>query len=146
MQLLGSRYTSIQSPKDSCTPEQLAGFDTAINDLRSQTTDLHTTAKTLRSTLSSLNSTFSTTDLISNVQALEVEKTDIIARLDSLKAGKAKKVTKKERDEVEAEWKKWSAVAKKREKIACEMWRMIEDTLPDAEKKAEVREGLGLDD
>lgn len=48
----------------------------------------------------------------------------------------------------ESEWRKWSTARKRREKIVSEMWRMIEDALADqsAEKKAEVRESLGLDE
>jgi 26S proteasome regulatory subunit (ATPase 3-interacting protein) len=67
-------------------------------------------------------------------------------RLETLKAGKAKKVTKKEREEIEDSWRKWKAVTVKRERISRDMWNMIADALPDAEKKAETREALGLDD
>lgn len=57
-------------------------------------------------------------------------------------------MTKKEREMTESEWRKWSTARKRREKIVSEMWRMIEDALADqsAEKKAEVRESLGLDE
>ncbi|KAF2794986.1 Tat binding protein 1-interacting [Melanomma pulvis-pyrius CBS 109.77] len=134
------------SPEDSCTPEQLSALDTTINQLRMSTTSAQTTAKTLRSSLSSLNSSLSTTDLISSLSTLEAEKAEIFARLETLKAGKAKKVTKNEREETENEWKKWCMVAKRREKIGKEMWKLIEDCLPDTEKKADLRESLGLDD
>ena len=80
------------------------------------------------------------------VQALQAEKTEIRARLDSLKAGKAKKVTKEQREEVEKEWKKCGAVARKREKVARTVWEYIEDTVQDKEAREELREELGLDD
>jgi 26S proteasome regulatory subunit (ATPase 3-interacting protein) len=80
----------------------------------------------LRSSLSSLNSSLSTADLIANVQALESEKAEILARLDSLKEGKAKKVTKEQREEVEREWKKAVSVARKREKVARDAWGYME--------------------
>lgn len=83
---------------------------------------------------------------MSSVQALDAEKGEIVARLHSLKAGKAKRVTKEERDGVEKEWKKWSAAAKIREKISKEMWTFIEDLVPEKEKRADVRERLGLDE
>lgn len=67
-------------------------------------------------------------------------------RLETLKAGSAKKVTKKEREEIEDSWRKWKGVTGKRERISLDMWMLIEDCLPDAEKKAETREALGLDD
>lgn len=71
---------------------------------------------------------------------------EIVARLDTMKEGKANKVTKKEREEVQSEWKKWAGVAKGRMKIAIEMWKLIEDVLPEGQSKAGVREALGLDD
>jgi 26S proteasome regulatory subunit (ATPase 3-interacting protein) len=77
---------------------------------------------------------------------LEAEKADIESRLLELKEGKAKKVTQKEKDVIESEWKKWIGVTRRREKISKEMWRLIEDTLPDKEKRTEVREALGLDE
>lgn len=100
----------------------------------------------LRNTLAALNSTLSTTDLVSAVQALEAERSEIVVRLAALKAGKVKMVTKQERDEAEREWKKWSGTAKRREKISREMWKLIEDSLPGKEKKAEIWESLGLED
>ncbi|KAF2707370.1 homologous-pairing protein-like protein 2 [Pleomassaria siparia CBS 279.74] len=139
-------YHALQNPEDSCTPEELGALETSISQLRSSTAIAIATSKTLRSTLSALNSTLSTTNLISNVAALEAEKPEIVARLESLKAGKTKKVTKQEREDIERGWKEWRVVAKRREKIATEMWKMIEDCLPDKEQKADVRESLGLDD
>ena len=82
----------MQNAAEACTTEQLAELDTKITDLRTETTTLLATAKTLRGTLSSLNSTLSTADLIANVHALETEEANILARLDGLKKGKAKKV------------------------------------------------------
>jgi 26S proteasome regulatory subunit (ATPase 3-interacting protein) len=85
-------------------------------------------------------------DLIANVQTLEEEKLEIVNRLESLKAGKAKKVTKQERDEVEALWKSWGASARKRQKISSSVWGIIEDAVQDKDKRAELKEELGLDE
>jgi 26S proteasome regulatory subunit (ATPase 3-interacting protein) len=79
------------------------------------------------------------------VQALEAEKSEIRARLESLKAGKATRVTKEQREEVEREWKRCGAVARRREKVARGMWIYIEDAV-EKEQRGEVREMLGLDD
>lgn len=79
------------------------------------------------------------------MQALESEKATIITRLDALRAGKAKKVTAKEREDVEREWKTLTSVAKKREGIAREMWKFIEDQLPDKEMREQLREAFDLD-
>lgn len=79
------------------------------------------------------------------MKALEGEKAETEGRLDVLRAGKVK-MMKKDREEVENEWKKWSSVMKRREKVVREMWALIEDVLPDREKREEVRESLGLDE
>ncbi|KAH7095162.1 Tat binding protein 1-interacting [Paraphoma chrysanthemicola] len=139
-------YHAIQDPTASCTAEQLAALETNITSLRNQATHLTATAKILRSTLSSLNSELSTADLIATVHALEAEKAEISARLESLKAGKAKKVTKEQREQVEKEWKRCVGVARRRERVARECWRFVEDQVQDREKAAELREGMGLDD
>ncbi|KAF2827333.1 Tat binding protein 1-interacting [Ophiobolus disseminans] len=138
--------TLIQDPTLTCTPEQLAALDTTTTSLRNQTIQLIATAKILRSTLSSLNSELSTADLVASVAGLESEKAEILSRLESLKQGKAKKVTKEQREQVEREWKKAGSVARKREKVARECWRFIEDRVMDGEAREELRESLGLDD
>ncbi|KAI8939554.1 hypothetical protein NX059_003321 [Plenodomus lindquistii] len=138
-------YHAIQNANESCTTEQLAALDDQINNLRAETATLQADAKALRSTLADLNSTLSTADLRTAVHALETEQAEITARLDSLKVGKAKKVTAKEREDVEKEWKKYTVLAKKREGIAREMWKFIEDQLPDKDKREELREAFDLD-
>lgn len=136
----------IKDPADSCTTSQLAALDTQITHLRTQTTQLTATAKVLRSTLASLTSELSTAELIANVHALETEKTEIETRLYSLRAGKAKKVTKEQRERVEREWKKSVSVARKRERIVRDMWRFVEDQVLEKEEREELRERLGLDE
>jgi 26S proteasome regulatory subunit (ATPase 3-interacting protein) len=102
------------------------------------------------------------------VHALETEEANILARLDGLRKGKAKKVcaplfclgkyvgwmdtdwhcgqvTASEREKIEKEWKKSVMVCRKREKIAREMWRMIADMLPDKDARDEHREMFDLD-
>jgi 26S proteasome regulatory subunit (ATPase 3-interacting protein) len=80
------------------------------------------------------------------VQALQAGKAEIRERLESLKAGDAKKVTKEQREQVEKEWKKAGSVARKREKVAREVWEYIEDSVQDKEAREELREELGLDE
>ncbi|KAH9879980.1 hypothetical protein J1614_002005 [Plenodomus biglobosus] len=138
-------YHAIQDANEACTTEQLAALDNQITTLRTETATLHATAKTLRNTLSDLKSTLSTADLLTAVHALETEKAEITARLEALKAGKAKKVTAKEREDVEREWKKYTGLARKREGIARDMWKFIEDQLPDREGREALREAFDLD-
>ncbi|PVI06967.1 TBPIP-domain-containing protein [Periconia macrospinosa] len=139
-------YHVPQNPDDALTPEQITTIDSTISNLQATTANLQATAKTLRSTLSALNSTLSTADLITNVQALDAEKQEMSGRLETLRAGKAKKVTKKERDEVEKGWKAAGLAKRRREKIASEMWKLIEDLLESSEQRDELREQLGLDE
>ncbi|KAF2201885.1 Tat binding protein 1-interacting [Delitschia confertaspora ATCC 74209] len=139
-------YHALQDPTDGFTAEQSAGIDERIKTLRAETTAALTTAKTLRSTLSSINSTLSTADLFSSISTLETEKAEITERLKTLKEGKAKKVTSGEKNRIEKEWKMWKGIAGRREKIVKEVWRVIEDVLPEGMEKGEVRENLGLDE
>lgn len=84
---------------------------------------------------------------MASVGALESEKAEIEARLDSLKAGKAKKVTKEEREQVEKEWKRAGSMARKRVRIEKVLWDHICDNYGmDKEQLEEVREVLGLDE
>ena len=78
--------------------------------------------------------------------ALETERQDLEARLESLRAGKVKKVTKEEREKVEKEWRVMRGVAVRREKISKEMWKTIEGFVGEKEERAELRERLGLDE
>lgn len=55
-------------------------------------------------------------------------------------------MTAKEREDVEKEWKLWTSAAKKRKKIARDLWLFIEDQLPDEETGAQLREAFGLDE
>jgi 26S proteasome regulatory subunit, ATPase 3, interacting protein len=55
-------------------------------------------------------------------------------------------VGKGEREEVEREWVAWRKVSQARERIAGEMWGLVEDSLPEEVDKAELREKLGLDE
>lgn len=146
----GCRYSlihnHIQDPSDGLTPEQLAALDSRINTLRTETATAQATAKTLRLTLTSINATLSTADLLSSVNALEAEKADLESRIVTLKQGTAKTVTKEERDANEVEWKKWKGVCRRREGIVREMWKTIEDVLPEGVDKGELREILGLDE
>ncbi|EDU49177.1 conserved hypothetical protein [Pyrenophora tritici-repentis Pt-1C-BFP] len=138
-------YHALQNAAEACTTSELAALDTTILDLRTRTTALLATAKALRSTLSSLNSTLSTADLVTHVHALEQEKTQLETRLDALRKGKAKKISREEREGVEMEWKKWGKVAKARERIVKEMWGVIEEGVGDLAVREEMREMFDLD-
>jgi 26S proteasome regulatory subunit (ATPase 3-interacting protein) len=83
---------------------------------------------------------------VRTVQTLEAEKAEIETRLANLRAGKAKKVTAVERAEGEKAWRVSKAVRGRREKIAREMWKVIEEVVGEGERRGELREALGLDE
>ncbi|KAF3005169.1 hypothetical protein E8E13_010614 [Curvularia kusanoi] len=139
-------YHALQDPNDAVTSEQLTEYDNRIRTLKDQTADLENVAKTLRTTLASLNSSLSTADMLSSITSLEREKAEIMARLDSLRAGHAEKVTPEEREKVEREWRVMKGVSARREKIAKEFWKTVEEMTESKEKCAELREGWGLDE
>ena len=76
----------------------------------------------------------------------EREKAELLGRLGALRAGDVRSVGKGEREEVEREWVAWRKVSRARERIAGEMWGLVEDSLPEEVDKVELREKLGLDE
>ena len=84
--------------------------------------------------------------MLSSITSLEQETSEIKTRLESLKAGSAKKVTADERKEVEEEWKKMKGTAGLREKIAKDFFAMVKEGTESAEALEELREGWGMDD
>ncbi|CAE7209566.1 hypothetical protein P3342_011899 [Pyrenophora teres f. teres] len=138
-------YHALQNAAEACTTSELAALDATILDLRTRTTTLLSTAKALRSTLATLTSTLTTADLVTHVHALETEKTQLAARLDALRKGKAKKITQEERERVDKEWARWGKVARARERIVKDMWAMIEEGVPDQGVREEMREMFDLD-
>ncbi|PSN62839.1 Tat binding protein 1-interacting [Corynespora cassiicola Philippines] len=139
-------YHALQPPSDATTPELLTTLTSKTATLTTSTAALAATAKTLRTALLELTSTLSTAELVASLRDLEAEKRDIEARLAVLRQGDARVVRPEERAEVEGEWRKWSAAAKRRGEISRRMWRDIEGVLGEEEERGEVRERLGLDD
>lgn len=84
--------------------------------------------------------------MLCSISSLEHEKAEIVTRLESLRAGHAKKVTTEERAKVEREWKVMLGVEKRREMIAREFWGMVVDGTEGKEGLEELREGWGLDE
>ncbi|OCK87289.1 Tat binding protein 1-interacting [Cenococcum geophilum 1.58] len=139
-------YHAIQDPSSTASPEQLAEIDATIASLRAETAAALTTAKSLRASLTSLNTTLSTTELRAAVAAQERERAELLGRLGALRAGEVRPVGKGEREEVEREWGAWRKVSRARERIAGDLWGLVEESLPEGVDKAELRERLGLDE
>lgn len=117
-------------------------MDEEISALREETTTIGANIKSLRSTLSSLESTMSTADLRISVAAMESEKREITARLEKLRKGDVKPVSKEEREAVEKSVALWEGVAVRRGKIVKEMWGCVLDTLPEGVDPMELRVGV----
>jgi len=120
-------------------------MDSRIQTLRTETASLMTSAKSQRSILSSITSTLSTTDMLSSISALEVEKEEIEKRLEELRGGNMVVVGQEEGESVEREWRAWKGIEERRKKIVVEIWRAIEGVV-EKEGRAELRERLGLDE
>lgn len=67
-----------------------------------------------------------------------------MARLEVLRAGKAKKVSREERETVEREWRDMRGVAGRREAIVKEMWGMIEEVVENGVRE-ELKERFEMD-
>lgn len=106
-------------------------MDKRTQQLRDETSNLNTTAKSLRSMLSSLNSTLSTADLRTAIAKMDIERTEILNRLTSLRSGNVQPVSKEEKEEVDKQAKMMEKTLMKRKKIVKVMWGQVADNVPD---------------
>lgn len=139
-----SVYHTIQDLDNAPTPAQLKEMDDRTQALKDETTTLTAQAKTLRATLAQLNSSLSTADLRTQVTAMQAEKAEIEARLDGLRGGNMKPVSKEEKERIEKEMRVVGRCVDARTKIVKEMSGMILEAVG-KEKWAELREDLGVD-
>lgn len=114
-------------------------MDAQIAALRDETATMNANVKSLRSTLSSLESTMSTVDLRAAVAAMENEKSEIGKRLESLRSGDVKPVSREEKESVDRELGRWEKVMSRRKRIVKEMWGVILDALPEGVEVADMR-------
>jgi hypothetical protein len=70
----------------------------------------------------------------------------MMTRLDSLRARHTRKVAPEERENIERVWKVMKGVSVRREKIAKEFWKTVEEVTESREMREELREGWGLDE
>lgn len=114
-------------------------MDAEIQSLRDETTAARAEEKTLKASLASTNATMSTADLRASVTALEGERTEIMARLQSLRSGSVKPLSAEEKAGVEMEWQKWKRIADARRKICVGLWKEIRDGyLPEGTDEREL--------
>lgn len=77
---------------------------------------------------------------------MATERDQIQARLEPLKAGTVKPVSREERDQVVSEVAKWKKVVEKRSRIVKDVWGVIADGMGNAEgvDLRALREGFGM--
>ena len=126
-------YHAIQPPYDpaSSSPETLAALDEAIASHRTAIAELRGTERTLRARLAALQAVIPLPELRESVTSLRAEQAELTDRLKELKDGRAKKVSKREREEVEGEWHAWKRRAERRRKAFYEMWGAVGEGLPE---------------
>ena len=131
-------YHALQDPKDAVSPESLAAMDKEIADLRESIATVKANEKLLRANLTAVNATLSTADVRASVMALELEKKEMLARLEPLRSGTVKPVSPEEKAEVEKAWNKWSRKANIRKKIFMEVWAHCTEGLEGKQAKEKL--------
>lgn len=115
-------YHANQESTDAASLEDLANMDNQISSLRESINLGKSNEKLLRASLATVNATLSTEELRASIESLELERTEMLARLDPLRSGSVKPVQPKEKDETEMTWKQWSKKAASRKRMCMEMW------------------------
>ena len=130
-------YHAIQDPNDAMSLEDLAAMDKEIAELRDSIATAKANEKLMRANLVSINATLSTEELRRSVSLLEMEKKEIVARLEALKSGNVKPVLPEEKEAVDKAWREWSRKASSREKICMELWALCTEEMEPGKTKEE---------
>ena len=131
-------YHANQDPADAMTLEELQALDGDITALRDNLGTLKSKEKLLRAGLLSINAQMSTEELRSSVSLLELEKKELLGRLEPLRSGNVKPVSLKEKETVENEWSQWSRKSAARKKICIELWDLCTDEVPEGKTRGEL--------
>lgn len=119
-------------------------MDAELTRLREETAALRAEEKDLRAALREGGSQVPLPELRASVTQLEQERSEMAARLAKLKSGNLKPVSVEEREQVNADHRKWQRTANARKKICKELWAEITDYVG-KDKMEETREALGLE-
>ncbi|KAL6721205.1 hypothetical protein ACLMJK_000307 [Lecanora helva] len=137
-------YHAIQEPADPLSLEDLAALDKEIAGLRDSIATAKANEKLLQANLISVNATPSTEELRSDISLLELEKKEIVERLEKLRSGNVKPVSPEEKEAVDKEWGQWSRKAGRRKKICMELWGLCTQELPEGKTRGELWVGVAL--
>ncbi|KAL9602942.1 MAG: hypothetical protein Q9219_001467 [cf. Caloplaca sp. 3 TL-2023] len=99
----------------------------------------------LKARLAGLHARPSIDDIRASITALELQREELVDRLEALRSGRVEQVPSKEQEVVEEAWREWKSKAKSRKRIFMEMWAIIQDELPEGQTKEQLWEELGLD-
>ena len=131
-------YHTIQEPKDAASLEDLAAMDKEITSIRDSIATAKANEKLLKANLTAVNATVSTDELRAQIIALDLEKAEIVGRLELLRSGNVKPVSAEEKEEAEEMWRVWSKKALSRKKICMEMWKYVTEEMPEGKTKGEL--------
>ena len=131
-------YHAIQDPQNSVSEEELGAMEMEVQKLQ----DLIKTAKAneviLKANFIKINAELSTQDLHANITALEVDRKDVLSRLEKLRSGTMKPISLAEKETVDKSWAEWKRKAASRKRIFMDMWAVVLDGLPEGRSKEEL--------
>ncbi|KAL8711054.1 MAG: hypothetical protein Q9220_004435 [cf. Caloplaca sp. 1 TL-2023] len=116
------------------------------NELKEQLEALRGNERLLKANVATLEASPTTNDIQANISVLELEKEELMERLEKLRSGKVEAVSPAEREAVEKERIDWMRKAESRKRVFMEMWAIAGDRLPTGQTKAQLWDELGLED
>ncbi|KAL8779906.1 MAG: hypothetical protein Q9213_006728 [Squamulea squamosa] len=121
-------------------------MDNQIKDLQSQIETAKGHQMLLKAHLASLKATSTPDDIRANITALELEKEELMTRLEGFRSGKIKPASLEERELVDRKLREWTEKAEARKRIFLEMWDVVGDVMPEGVTKGGLWAELGLED
>ncbi|KAM5464993.1 hypothetical protein MauCBS54593_006626 [Microsporum audouinii] len=141
-------YHVVQDTANEATPEELAAMDEKITSFREQLEVAKVQEKTLKTELAVLNSRVSSTELLAQINQLEVRRGILNDQLTQLskETVTGRTVTEEESRRVHRDWTAWKRHASLRKQACRETWLKCTEVLPDTVKsKDELWESLGME-
>lgn len=129
---------AIEDTEHSATVPGSAAVDQEAEKLQDQIETARSYERLLKANLAALRAGPSVEDIRANVTSLELEKEELMDRLDGLRSGETKLVTSTEKEAVGEAWIDWKKKADSRKRIFMEMWTIIWDELPEGQTKEQL--------
>jgi hypothetical protein len=118
-------------------------MSTETTRLQGENNELRTKLRIMRTKLSSINSSrrFTLDELLTSSASLEEECDELLARLEPLRSGNAAPVSKEEREAMQRDELKWTAMEKRRKEIRNDMKAHVKDCVGENFTEVMVRCG-----